>query len=115
MNYQNSSKKNRKLTVMIYCTKEVIQIRIGHLIFNTLKWQRIINCAITLNDTQEEQIELTYLINNLDGPARQKKSKAKVTNIITIRSINELFKGRRILLSVFQSRIFLIKKVNIDE
>ena len=45
----------------------------------------------------------------------KKKSKAKVTNIITIRSINELFKGRRILLSVFQSRIFLIKKVNIDE
>ena len=71
MNYQNSSKKNRKLTVMIYCTKEVIQIRIGHLIFNTLKWQRIINCAITLNDTQEEQIELTYLINNLDGPGKK--------------------------------------------
>ena len=80
-----------------------------------MKWQRIINCAIILNDTQEEQIELTYLINNLDGPARQKNFKAKVTNIITIRSISELFKGRRILLNVFQSRIFLIRKVNIDE
>ena len=77
--------------------------------------REIMNGAITLNDALEEQIQLKYKISNFNSSTKPKNQNKKFEKELTLRSINELLKGRQMFLNNFRSGIFLIRNINIDD
>ena len=73
------------------------------------------NGAITLNDAQEEQIQLKYTIGNFSISTRLKSQNEKDEKDFNLISINELHQGKQMLINTFKSRIFPIRNVNIDD
>ena len=71
----------------------------------------ILNVIITLDDSFEEQINLENKFNKFYDSTKPKTSNKMGEKVLTYGSINEIPKGRHILLNTVQRRIFPLNPI----
>ena len=106
MNYTKSLKSNKKLTEIIYSTKQVIQKKDRIFDFSNFKsiqsfTRDTMNGTNTLNNAQEEKMQLKYTLDNFNSSTRPIKQNKKGEKDHTLMSVNELLLGRQMLINAF--------------